>query len=65
MVLTKHLRYVRKISKDSYHFYTTMMLITALMMIMMMLLVELDYNVMSHAQKTIFVHGLNGRVHFL
>jgi hypothetical protein len=27
--------------------------------------VELDYNVMAHAQKTVFVYGRNGRVHIL
>jgi hypothetical protein len=26
---------------------------------------NLDYNVMEHAQKTIFVYGQNGQVHIL
>jgi hypothetical protein len=28
-------------------------------------LIELDYRVMAHAQKTIFVYGWNARVHIL
>jgi hypothetical protein len=27
--------------------------------------IELDYNVMAHAQKTISMYGWNGRVHIL
>jgi hypothetical protein len=32
---------------------------------MIAMLVELDYNVMAHAQETIFVYGRNGRIHIL
>jgi hypothetical protein len=44
---------------------TKWLLATLLQICAATLTVELNYNVMAHAQKTVFVYGCNGRVHIL